>query len=80
MSKSGVEIEKRRYQAKHVLNRVRKESQGARTSTLKRTAAMLQSPYTEHARNGLVYINFDVDEIAALDANKDDAEKSKVKK
>ena len=80
MDKSGAEIEKRRYQAKHVLNRVRKESQGARTTTLKRTAAMLQSPYTEHSRNGLVYINFDVDEIATLDANKDDVEKNKAKK
>ena len=52
--------EKRRRQAQHVLERVRKEAGGRSTTSMKKTAAMLQSPFTaSKPSNGVIYITFD---------------------
>jgi len=50
---------KKRRQAKHVLDRVRQEGH-SRTTTLKKTCAMLQQPWTaSEPQSGLIYISFD---------------------
>ena len=49
------------------------ESQGKTTGALKKTAAMLSSPYTLSApKNGIVYVTFDDAGVAAGGADADE--------
>ena len=49
----------REHQARHVVDRIKREQAKTATATVKKTAAMLGSPYTEQRCNGLLYIVFD---------------------
>ena len=72
--------QKRHRQARHVLERVKKESSGKQATNSKKTVAMLQSKYTpSEAKNGVIYITFD-ESGAAIDNVAKDLQEVKVKK
>ena len=70
---------KRVRQARHQLERVRKEAAQTKTVSVKKTSAMLMSPYTQsEPRNGIIYVTFEDNGVVA--SIPDQPEKSKVKK
>ena len=51
---------KLKRQAKHVVERVRREAAKRKTVSQKKIVAMLESPYTaSEPRNGVIYVTFD---------------------